>query len=608
MVTLMAGVELLPAGAGVPPGDLLGNRRRTLPEEPPPTTSRDGVPAVARVVGALGAIVVAYHYSLQTLMRNLAVETPLAYLGLVPLVALALAAARLRSAGDDPLIDDRDLDYIIGVPLVGAALLMMLVLPTQLSTLFWAWRLDLVSMPLFVAGVVSILFGCRTLWRLRFPIGFLLLAWPLPYNLLITNWLQSFTDATVAALKWAVGVVPVARSVPSADGSLFAIANGGGEFVVSVAAACAGVNGMVGFLLTGAAFASVVRGRLGPKLAWLASGLTVIWALNVARIMIIFLGGRLWGEDVAIDGLHPYIGLVVFSLGVVGMIVAMPLFGLQMAPTVAQAGRRLVPAGSTPAPGPTPVQQHATTAPLTRHRTLVGVGVLALVMGLLNAELRKYELVASDLGAPRLASLASQPARPAGWSVNQTNTYTFATRYFGDDSSWIRLGYAGGPPVAASSGSQPTSSRVIADVITTSNLRSFSTYGLEACYQFHGYKIRNRQSVDLGGGITGDVLSYYNPDLGSDWTLVYWHWPVSTPEGTRYERVTLMMRDTAKTQASAPPADPSLARSLGLGVRNSLRGGGASGELDARLSQTREFLTAFAQSVVQAQPAAAGVT
>ena len=41
----------------------------------------------------------------------------------------------------------------------------------------------------------------------------------------------------------------------------------------------------------------------------------------------------------------------------------------------------------------------------------------------------------------------------------------------------------------------PSSSPVTADVVSTSNLRSFSAYGIEACYRFHGYKLRDVASI-----------------------------------------------------------------------------------------------------------------
>ena len=59
-------------------------------------------------------------------------------------------------------------------------------------------------------------------------------------------------------------------------------------------------------------------------------GLVTIWLLNVARILLIFWTGKQWGEAVAIDALHPYLGLVTFSIGVILMLTVMKRFGLEV--------------------------------------------------------------------------------------------------------------------------------------------------------------------------------------------------------------------------------------------------------------------------------------
>jgi len=66
-----------PAGAGAP----LPTRRAS---------------ATPRILAAVAVIAVAYHYSLSTLVRNLGVDSPLAYLGLVPFIALAMNGTRPR--------------------------------------------------------------------------------------------------------------------------------------------------------------------------------------------------------------------------------------------------------------------------------------------------------------------------------------------------------------------------------------------------------------------------------------------------------------------------------------------------------------------------------
>src|SRR5437870_6438286 len=125
--------------------------------------------AIPRILGAVAVIAAAYHYSLSTLVRNLGVDSPLAYLGLVPFIALAMAASRGVVSKPEPDIHDRQLDYIVGIPLVVGAVAIADALPARLSTMFWVWRIDLLSFPLFASGTVALVFGVRALWRMRAP-------------------------------------------------------------------------------------------------------------------------------------------------------------------------------------------------------------------------------------------------------------------------------------------------------------------------------------------------------------------------------------------------------------------------------------------------------
>ena len=119
------------------------------------------------------AVVVAFHYSLLTLVQNLNVDTPLAYIGLVPAIALALAALQRHPVRREPSIYDRQLDYILGLPLLAGAIALEYILRDHLGTMFWLWRVDLLGLPLFVAGAVALLFGTRVLWRQKLAILYL---------------------------------------------------------------------------------------------------------------------------------------------------------------------------------------------------------------------------------------------------------------------------------------------------------------------------------------------------------------------------------------------------------------------------------------------------
>ena len=149
----------------------------------------------------LGAVLIAYNYSLSTLLQTLDQQTPLAYISLVPAIALALAAVRSRPLKPEPPIYDRQVDYTIGIPLILAAVAINELLPARMSALFWFYRVDLFSLPIFVAGAVAIIFGCRVLWRQKLAIAFLFLAWPYPYEKYLLGVLNAFTDVTLLAME-----------------------------------------------------------------------------------------------------------------------------------------------------------------------------------------------------------------------------------------------------------------------------------------------------------------------------------------------------------------------------------------------------------------------
>ena len=536
-----------------------------------------------RAALAVALVVVAFHYSLSTLVRTLKDQTPLSYLGLVPIIALVLAAARARPDVSELPIHDRQVDYIIGIPLMAGAIVFDVLMPVRMSTLFWLWRLDLVSLPLFVAGTISIFFGVRMLWRLKVPVLFLLLAWPLPYTTLLVDWLSAFTNSTLSGLNFMLRYIHVAVRDPTQDVGTYLVSNGGGRFPVSVASACSGVNGIVGYLLVAVAFLTGVLGTAVRKFVWLGLGLALVWASNVLRILVILYAGHRWGERVAIDVLHPFIGLVTFNLVILAMVLVMRRFGLQL--NLARGARGAVAA-----------ERLRRAVPRVRLAAAI-VLVFAIIASVANSSLRAYDLVVSSLGAPRLAPFSDLPSTPVGWTAHKTDIYTWAKPFFGEDSTWYRyqLLWDGNTHDQLQS-----TTPVIADVIQTSDLSSFSTYGVEACYRFHGYSLHAIKTVDLGGGVTGNVLSYYNSKVHSDWTTVYWHWPVKASDGkTRYERITLMVIDTAGATYTGPNPGSSIARSFGLGVQNALAGKGS--KVDSQLSDTRAFLDAFARLLISRQ-------
>jgi hypothetical protein len=140
------------------------------------------LPAAVKVGVTLGATGVGFAVSLASLPAGFPDRLTLGALGLVPLISLLLAVAiAVGRRGPEPDIHDRYLDYILGLALLGAAAAAMWFLPGSMSIFFWSWRLDMVWLPVFAAGAITLVCGARALWRYRVPVAFLFLAWPLPY-------------------------------------------------------------------------------------------------------------------------------------------------------------------------------------------------------------------------------------------------------------------------------------------------------------------------------------------------------------------------------------------------------------------------------------------
>ena len=496
---------------------------------------------ILRGVMVAALVVVAYQYSLGTLLSGLGDETPLSYLGLVPLISLLLIAGLLYLPGRPQRdIHDRYLDYIVGIPLIAVAVMVVTLGPAQMSSFFWLWRLDLLPLPLFVAGAIAIAFGVRMLWQLRLPVAFLLLAWPPPYTLWLNGLLLDVTNLTLAALHGLMRLLPLAVPLSFGDGSLFQLTHGTSTFVLSVASACSGVNSVLGFLLVGAAAAALVRGPRPFKALWLVAGMALIWGLDVARIIVIFAAADLWGENFAIGVLHPFVGLLFFSMGVVGMVLLMPRFHLRLlgavpetrAPAVQPAAGVTASAASATALAP---RRRVSPQPAVR-RALVPVAVLAVAaagVGFSDMQLGQYELLAQDLGTPRVQPFTLVDAQVPGWSLQKVTAYSFDRIEFGASSTWDRYLYLPQGGLGT-----PQTVPITLDVISTPDLGSLSTYTVQDCYHFHGYPETDESAVDVGGGVVANTV-VYEVQGGLWWAAVYWQWPVTRGSGETYQRIVL---------------------------------------------------------------------
>ena len=539
----------------------------------------------------LGSVLIAYNYSLSTLLQTADQQTPLAYISLVPAIALALAAVRSRPLKPEPPIHDRQVDYAIGIPLVAAAVAINEFLPGRLSAMFWVYRVDLFSLPIFIAGAVAIIFGCRVLWRQKLAIAFLFLAWPYPYEKYLLGLLNAFTNVTLLAMQKIAVSTHLATPTMSTGDTLFTIHHHGTAFALSIVSACSGVNGVVGFLLVGSAFAAIVRGPIVRKILWLVGGMALLWILNLARIAFIFFAGKEWGESVALNIFHPFIGIVLFIVGVIVMILLIRPLGMRIhigREDPADSPEVTAAASSAVAPQASRNQKPALAVPKV-YLAVMAVVAAALFLGVNNVGLSNYNLVADVAGQAKLDAFVQGPVAPQGWLHTYETTFSWAKPLFGDTSIWNRYSLS-----SFQSNPLQTRATVVADVVNTPDLSSFTAFGVENCYTFHGYALADVTNVSLVGGITGQAMSYTSQQFGS-WSIVYWIVPVKMDTGpTNYERTVLYVKNSGQGVLIRGLTAPASLQNLGGGLS-------PSNEADRALLNNRTFLVAFADNLIQAQ-------
>ncbi len=537
-------------------------------------------------MGALLAVtIIAYSYSLITLLQLADLNSPLAYVSLVPIVALILAGVNSRPSQPEPAIHDRQTDYIVGLPLMVGALCANMFLPSKLSAMFWVWRIDLLTLPFFVAGAVAVIFGVRVLWRQKVAVAFLLLAWPYPYTSVLLGVLNAFTTATLFAITKILHVIHVATPIGSSDNAVFTIVHNGRSFQLSVISACSGVNSVVGFLLIGAAFAAIIRGPWTRKLLWLAGGMLLLWVFNLARLTLVFWAGKEYGEHFAIGVLHPYIGLVLFVLGIAIMIACIRPMGLRIGNQESPGRAAFGAAAASEAPGQGKKQRMAVPRV---YLAVVLVLVLGVIVGFSDVGLQTYNLVADVSGAPKVVSFIDNPVTPVGWTSRYESTFNWAAPLFGEDSIWNRYEL-----YPAFGGDLQAKTDVVADVIDTPDLQTFAAFGIEQCYQFHGYSLANVTNVGLPGGITGQAMAYTSQQYGS-WSIVYWILPVKNAGRTFYERVVLYVQNQHGIVAEAT-------RGHQAAITNQAGVRGSNNSKQVVLMQNQDFLVAFAREMIRDQ-------
>jgi exosortase/archaeosortase family protein len=269
----------------------------------------------------LAIAVVAAPSTIVGLLRGLNGELPAAYAGVaaVAMVAVALFAR--------PTSPPRSPQWSIALFATAMSL-------AGLAPFVPSGRFDVLSV-FAVAVAIAVTRGAARAVGWITALG--VLSWPVVHTELIGRHLRGFTSGTVIAVEQFDRLTNLASRQGSS--SSFAVVHNGATSVLDVAVSCSGANGLAATLIVGIIVSSLSSASLRRKALWLLLGLIAQWVFNVARIIVLFWVAQRWGTPVAIDTVHPVIGLALF----VGVLAGMWRLARRMGIVPLQPSSRIAP-------------------------------------------------------------------------------------------------------------------------------------------------------------------------------------------------------------------------------------------------------------------------
>lgn len=202
------------------------------------------------------------------------------------------------------------LDNALGFSLCSLALIIYI----WGSYSFYVLPLHLISLPIFIAGIILLIFGPSTLRLLVFPTFLLIFLTPFP-SVFMDMYGASLIDsaATISAsiLRLFLPVELSYRPVVA----LSTYTNAGQKVSFEISAACSGIYSLTAMIFFAVIFLYIASGSLAKKGIFSGLSLLTAYSLNVLRIILTVDLGHFFGYGLAIDFFHMFGGIVILFFG-----------------------------------------------------------------------------------------------------------------------------------------------------------------------------------------------------------------------------------------------------------------------------------------------------
>ncbi|MGC8586868.1 MAG: archaeosortase/exosortase family protein [Candidatus Micrarchaeia archaeon] len=239
---------------------------------------------------------------------------------IVPLLMLPLFVVFEMRSGIDAHIDKKGL--YSGAALFVAFLAASVYLRMVFTFAFLSFRIDLLLFPVAIIAISLMLFGSKSIRHFRAMAVYMLFASPAVLMPII-----NLNSAFAAANSVVVYTIIHAFSSSASYIPPITIADNG--YSIGIGESCAGIGAMIGIVMLLAPIAYFYDGAIKNKFYWLASGLLLLIALNVARMASI---GFVWlsgGASAAASYVHSFAGILLFYAVIIVMLLAAGAYKLK---------------------------------------------------------------------------------------------------------------------------------------------------------------------------------------------------------------------------------------------------------------------------------------
>jgi exosortase/archaeosortase family protein len=244
---------------------------------------------------------------------------------IVPILMIPLFVLFSAKTHPDPHVEKRDI--AIGSLMFAAFIVLVFFSRFYFSFFFASFRIDLLLLPLAIASIAVLLFGTKDIGKFKGVLLYALFASP-PVLFFVMNSYGAFTSLNTVIVY---GLLKTVMSGAQYVAPITIIANG---YYIGIGQECVSIGIFMALALFLVPIAYLYKGRDSSKVAWVASGIALLFVLNVARMLFVSYEWLAYGPSSVVAQIHAYAGGVLFMLSIVAMVLVAGRYGLSLAPNI----------------------------------------------------------------------------------------------------------------------------------------------------------------------------------------------------------------------------------------------------------------------------------